>query len=449
MPHCGQNHEILTRSIHHLYPLETSRKTEELSKKSVASNFNINSASLLAITFMVIMSLTAVVSGSSNSTAVCTKLKCMNQSHGTLQHYNIYSQLEWITVNVYVCSREYTKCEFWKGVFGGKSHTCITSFEKITRASCLEMGRTKQSVDGVLEKQTPHLYSTNNQIHTQYAWLSTRTDVKWNSMVELHQARTNGTHVVSTLESLEPCHYRKGECALMNKTMVWDPICFYNLEFVSSEICHHDKSEVYCAESDFDVKGMKVVCGLQYISTRQGNLLSVNSTKEKWAKHKRLNAAVIQYLEDRIETLSKLVLCLAQNQYCQRLNETVVMQHQVFTKFQIDKQFLDVDESSISDVIRNKLIEIMNEEPTILQSGNTYSSIAAWFMKVENIIITAISSLVLLGAAYCLIPTLYSCLKGRCTNTTQNDATISSPIALHSISQTRLPHRYHTISSSH
>ena len=235
----------------------------------------------------------------------------MNFEKGDLVHYNIYQKLNVISLRTFICTRRAAICQFSENFFGTTSRKCEETSELPTAEMCLEMGTTRYSVDGKLKELSPHLYATNNKIQSEYHWLMTKTDVKWNSIVEFHIAETNGTHVLSNFETDGSCIYEKGSCSLKDKIMVWRTNCFYNLQFLRSEICHRKNRSIYCSESDFDQKDQVEVCGLKYINTNQGIMFSVNGTKESFKKHYMLNAAVIQHLEKRIEILESYIMCVA------------------------------------------------------------------------------------------------------------------------------------------
>ena len=72
----------------------------------------------------------------------------------------------------------------------------------------------------------------------------------------------------------------------------------------------------------------------------QGLLLSPNSTNVTFPRHHKLNAAVIQHLEDRIDQLEALVMCLIHNSFCQKLNDTSMYHHNLINAFQKGVSFI-------------------------------------------------------------------------------------------------------------
>ena len=315
------------------------------------------------------------------------------------------------------------------------------------------MGNTLYSLDGKLKKYSEHVYSTNNAIHKRYRWLQTLTDVKWNSILEQHTVATNGTHILTKLETNEPCEFKKGHCFMKDKVMVWLSTCFYNLKFLRSEICHHNDNEIFCSETDFDVNGNSSVCGLSYISTKQGLLLSVNATDDKLKRHHRLNAAVIQHLENRIDSLEAKVMCLANNLHCEMLNDTNMFRHQIFGKFESSKRFLDVEESSINILIKRHVNELMNNKSKnnadVYESKSFLVKLGLWFSNFMNwieLFLTIGIFFTLALLLYCIWPHVVRILKC-CFKRRQDTARdISEPIPLHTLSRVQSLHRYRSMS---
>ena len=115
--------------------------------------------------------------------------------------------------------------------------------------------------------------------------------------------------------------------------MTWTTPCYYNLEPLRSEVCHHKMKEITCSESDFDEIDRVRICDKVYIRTQQGMYLVGNGTIESKNRKHYFSAAIIQHLYNKIEELESQIQCLVQNSHCARLNEIVRNKHQIIFEF--------------------------------------------------------------------------------------------------------------------
>jgi hypothetical protein len=401
-PNFKRNDQKMIRPIKKLYPLEINEHGENNSTSAsltrITKQFKPQSQ-LSGLIFTLVLFITLICEVSTTSSdgtqIACENLKCYDVNHGALQHYEIWNTKDWMDIEAFTCQRKGILCQYSENFFGSKNKKCSIEYQKLSREACLVIAATKQSVDGTLKQVSTHFYSTSNALHDSFSWLATKTERKWNTLLERHVVTTNGKTIETNLETSNgECLYAKGVCDLVNKTLVWRNTCFMNLQYSHSEICHHRGYEIYCQESDFEETGRTLVCGKYYIATVQGNLLSPNITNAKGRiKHHRLNAAVIQHLEDKIEVLSAKLQCLAQNQMCSRRNETVAVRHIQYHRFNETHQAVKLDESTVEEIIKEKMAELIGNNVQ-LESVNEESSIAVWFRKTQNVILTILSGTV-------------------------------------------------------
>ena len=388
--------------------------------------------------------------GKENQT-MCDQLTCMRADHGRIVHYDIYERPAWIGLTVWICAREITKCGFYENFIGETSTTCHTHFETLSRESCLLLGTTRNSMDGPLTKLAQNMYGTNNAIKAQYAWLSTKIDVKANTFLTIDSVQTDGAKVETTHPTLEACSYEKGACALKNKTMAWETPCFYNLVFQRSEICHHKGKEVYCSDSDFDEIGNATICDIAYIRTKQASYLSVNiSGARQTVKEHRLNAAVIQHLLDNIDELKRSIQCMAQNAMCSRVNETVTLRHHVEYAFNASHRVLHMRDSDLNELILERINELQSSGQTDILAGSRASWLSLWFAKLHNVVLTVIGFVVFCALLAWMLPHVGRYLwagVSRCTRRTRRAAPhISTPMEMTELPEQHPLRRYRTYS---
>ena len=408
LPPRGQQNTKLTRSIKHLIPLEIS-STDTSKARTSTSNTSLNVTKL--ITLMSISLLFCQVLAIPNVGPLCKDLSCYLDRPGVLTHYDIYDHREWKQQVAYVCSRVKTSCQYYKYFGGTNWHRCTSHFVVVSRGACLLWASNKQTPDGVLKRVSKHMYSTGNQVHPRYTWLTTNVDEKWNVFVEKHLVRVNGTNIETSLELKEDkCSYASGFCPLYNKTLAWDNKWYCPMEYSRSEMCHHRGSEVMCSESDFDTTRRETVCGKATHRTVQGSYLVVNtSSVELTVRKHRLNAAVIQHLSDRVASLERKLECISQNLHCERLNLTIPERRDLFTEFDKPHEKFDTEEGQLDSEIEDRERIVKNEDSDYNDQGSYsfLSKLPTWIKGVTGTVIAVIGvgSLVVL-AKFFLIPML-------------------------------------------
>ena len=470
VPTHGDHATTLWRPLQHLYPLEVTQlpdnsalqqslKMEEnkqtLAKCRSRRGSLINCVNLCLVLIGVIVFQSCFAHASQlNNTTLCSSLNCFHENHGQLLHYDIYERPAWIELKVWICSREVTQCQFYENMLGSTSKECKTHYETLSRSACLLIGATKNSVDGPLKQTAVGMYSTSNKIQESYAWFRTVVDTKKNTMLFIDYVQTDGKVIETGHPTFATCRYENGECKLVNKTMAWQTPCFYNMRFLASEICHHKAKQVYCSESDFDEIADINVCNISFISTKQGSYLSINNSNAiHQVKAHRLNAAVIQHLMDELESLRRQLQCLSQNSRCERLNESVSLEHHSISRFTTLRQKAMLPDEDLNELIKEKIREMQgaSNDKGFLYSESNVSWLSSWLSKTEHALITLGIIIFICVIAIYLAPfilrrvfnLLAKCFRGKQQNT---EPAISLPMETLPVSQAHQLHRYRTYS---
>ena len=398
----GSQREHLTRPINHLYPLEINQKETPPTTKSL-----LTTCSKTAIVSFFLMSLLLFITPCLSEKSLCDQLSCYNEAPGQIAKYAIYNQNEWMSVKAYLCSRQRTVCHFEENFIWQKWKTCKQKHVPIGRQQCLMMARDRHSFDGFLHRKAKRLFSTNNSIKETYEWWSTVVRKSYNSYLEIIDVKTNGILVNSTIEiSSDKCLYEDGKCIVPNKILTWriEPLC--NLTLDHNEVCHQKGNEVYCEESDFEIiQHDESVCGQHFHSTKQGSYLQITHKNDHLHRKHRLNAAVIQHLENRIEMLERKLQCVSQNQFCYNNITVAKVHHQSYQKFYKDHEVVEIAEKSIDEVIKEEEQEVIDN---IVEEKESDSSIISLISELPDTL-----SKVIIGVStgVALIALLAICIK--------------------------------------
>lgn len=350
------------------------------------------------------------------ATQPCANLTCINEPPGQLMTVDVFTKRERKQMQIFVCERTISRCEYDTDFFGSQSKKCNTVSEPLTVEACRRMGTDRNSLDGALQRRSKTIYSTHNHLHEDYAWMRTLADHRYNSILELHIAETNGTVVFTGLDTVDnTCYHAMGGCKMQTKVIAWtlDPICMLAEE--GNVTCHTRGLSVVCPAEDYDIIGNISMCSQTFKETTQGAVLRINTSNEATGQHRiELTAAVIQHVMDRLESLERQILCLSTNAHCNKEELPVRSgKHYSFWKFFKPEINRDIDEGSIDETESTLFKTWQGVEQIGEESWWHVPHMISWIKIIVTIIMSgiAMASLAYLIVKY-LIPLVHKKYQG-------------------------------------